>query len=447
MNADAASRARDGGFFLRAVACYEEVSGQWALAWFFVAIANLTVQVIFFHEMTSRVVSTGEFGLLTGALGMVGLLVIPLVAVRQAFHLYPMHPRLTGANVRLDSLRSSAVTVVETIAWMWGALCCLLILLPLPPPSLPRLSLQLFALMNVLIVLGGIVSRVVCESENHLRFWAFLCVGAAGTRVLIGAILSSFEPWADAGLATFFVVGFVTLVPALRPRDVNWPARVAAFRATFDRDFMIFAGATFSVLAGIYLFTNADRIVALAWPGIASHAQPELVSGVEIRKADFDQYQAAGLLGRSLLWGTQPLLWILFAQRARLNRTDAASLTFFWIYLGALVGGAIVLGLLTQPGNLHALGPSFSSLGPDGPTFAAVMVPMGLLQGLGIFSLASRRYPECFVLGGCSIAYALVLLFFGRTPELMLPYMFGGGLISLTVVLFIGVVRWGRKQP
>ena len=43
------------------------------------------------------------------------------------------------------------------------------------------------------------------------------------------------------------------------------------------------------------------------------------------------------------------------------------------------------------------------------------MVPLGLLQALGIFALASRRYPECFVLGACSIGYALILFFFG-TP-------------------------------
>ena len=38
----------------------------------------------------------------------------------------------------------------------------------------------------------------------------------------------------------------------------------------------------------------------------------------------FDGYQTAGLLGRGLLWGTQPLLWVLFAQRSRQDRTQAA---------------------------------------------------------------------------------------------------------------------------
>jgi membrane-associated PAP2 superfamily phosphatase len=75
------------------------------------------------------------------------------------------------------------------------------------------------------------------------------------------------------------------------------------------------------------------------------------------------------------------------------------------------------------------------------------MVPLGLLQALGIFALASRRHQECFTLGACSIGYALILFFFARQPELMPAYMFGASLVSLMILLFVGVVRWGRKQP
>lgn len=110
-----------------------------------------------------------------------------------------------------------------------------------------------------------------------------------------------------------------------------------------------------------------------------------------------------------------------------------------------MLAGALVLGCLTQEWSRSRLLPVVVE--NYGPTFAAIMVPLGLLQGLGIFSLASRRYPECFVIGGCGAAYTLVLVFFGRRPDLMLAYMFGGGLVSLMAVLFVGVARWGRKQP
>ena len=29
----------------------------------------------------------------------------------------------------------------------------------------------------------------------------------------------------------------------------------------------------------------------------------------------------------------------------------------------------------------------------------------------------------------------------------MLSYAFGGGTVALTLVLLVGIVRWGRRQP
>ena len=161
----------------------------------------------------------------------------------------------------------------------------------------------------------------------------------------------------------------------------------------------------------------------------------------------FDGYQTAGLLARALLWGTQPLLWILFAQRSRLDRTTAASLAYFWIYLGALFGGAILLFLLGKPLCRLFCGDNLQSTWSLIPIFSLAMIPLGLLQAVGVFVLASRRYHECFVLGACSVGYTLLLYLAGRQPQLMVAYMFGGGLVILMAVLFVGVVRWGRKQP
>jgi hypothetical protein len=240
------------------------------------------------------------------------------------------------------------------------------------------------------------------------------------------------------------VAGFVTLTPALRARGVDMAGRLKTCRDVFDRDFLLFAGATLSVLLGIYLFTNADRIVSLGWMNRLAGRVMDPSVGTQ---TGFDHYQAAGLLGRGLLWGTQPLLWILFAQRSRLDRTTPASLTFFWIYAGVLLLGAILLGFLAQPLSRLFCGPNFQSTARLVPSLAAAMVPLGLLQALGIFSLASRRYHECFVLGGCAAGYALLLYFAGRQPQLMPAYMFGGGLVSSMIVLFVGIVRWGRKQP
>jgi O-antigen/teichoic acid export membrane protein len=428
------------GLFRRALLTYQKETGQSPAGWALIALLNFIAQIIFHREL-----APGEFGTLNTALGAIGLMTVPLLAVNQAFtHYLARHPGPGAAepSARIESLRAAALLVTETFAWIWGVLSFLLVFLLLPMLDLPRFSLQLFTLLNVLIALGGLVSWAVCQGGNQLRLWAWLLAAAALARVLVGAGLAWKEPWAESGLAAFLLAGFITLTPALRSREADAAMRLKACRAVWDRDFLLCAGATFSVLLALFLFSSADRIVAQSWFGVANNNNMGLVNW-----GQFDAYQTAGLLGRGLLWGTQPLLWILFAERSRLDRTRADSLTFFWIYLGVLAPGAILLGCLAQPLSRLFCGPDFQSTALFVPSFAAVMVLLGLLQALGIFSLASRRYPECFVLGGCAAGYTLLLYLAGRQPQLMPAYMFGGGLVSLMVVLFVGIVRWGRKQP
>jgi hypothetical protein len=437
MNADA---AKDPGLFRRVLLIYKTETGQSLALWALIALLNFIAQIVFRREL-----APGEFGALNTALGLIGLMTVPLLAVNLAFtHYLARHhaARAAGQSARIDSLRAAALLATETFAWIWGGLSLPLIFLLLSLLGLSRFSLQLFTLMNVLIALGGLVSWSVCQEGNQLRLWGWLFAASALTRVLAGAGLAWPEPWAESGLAAFLLAGFITLTPALRSRETDSAMRLKACAAVWDRDFLVYAGATFSVLLALFLFSSADRIVAQSWFGVASDNNMGLVNW-----AQFDAYQTAGLLGRALLWGTQPLLWILFAQRSRVDRTDAASLTFFWIYLGVLLLSAILLGCLAQPLSRIFCGVDSQSTAHFVPTFAAVMIPLGLLQALGVFSLASRRYHECFVLGGCGVGYTLLLYLAGRQPQLMPAYMFGGALVSLMAVLFVGVVRWGRKQP
>jgi hypothetical protein len=431
--------AKSPGAFLRAVRIHEDVTGQSAFAWAVVALLNLATQGLLFGAMWGRPGNRpGEFGTFNAALGIVGLLALPVLALRQALRLFFARAQSAG----LDHLRGSAVTILETAAWVWGGCCVILLLLPLPLPALPRFALDLFTLMNVLLALGAALSSEVCAEARQPRRWTLLLIGACVTRLILGVWFTMYQPWAEAALGAFLLAGFITLAPALRPREIDAATRLRACASALDRSFLLFAGATLSVLLALYLFTNADRIAALSWMNI--RIDDTNVPSTPLRNS-FDVYQATGLLARALLWGTLPLLWLLYAERSKLDKTTAASLKFFWVYLAALVIGAFALAFLTQKdGPIDARLPGAAMIGP---TFASVMIPLGLLQGLAVFSLASRRYPECFVLGGCGVVYALVLAMVGRRPETMLPYMFGLSMVTLMIVLFVGVVRWGRRQP
>jgi len=437
MKTDAAPVVKDSGLFRRAALLYQKETGQSLILWAVVALLNFIAQIVFRREL-----APGEFGTLNTMLAMIGLLTVPMLAVNQAFTHYLARHHAAKPGARMDSLRAAALPVTGMFAWIWAGLSLLLVFVLLPPLHLPRFSLQLLTLVNVVIALGGLVSWSVCQGNKQLRLWAWLLASAALARVVVGAGLGWQEPLAESALTAFLLAGLITLIPALLSREIDMATRWKACQAVWDRDFLLYAGATFSVLLALFLFSSADRIVAQCWFGVAANNNLGVVNWPL-----FDAYQTAGLLGRALLWGTQPLLWILFAQRSRSDRTRATSLTFFWIYLGALVLGAILLGCLAQPLSRLFCGPDFQLTAHFVPSLAAVMVPIGLLQALGVFSLASRRYHECFVLGGCSVGYTLLLYFAGRQPQLMPAYIFGGGLVSLMVVLFVGVVRWGRKQP
>jgi hypothetical protein len=432
--------AKLAGFWPRAFHAYQTLTGQSAIAWTLIAAANFAFQVVLYFVMARDWGRAGEFGVLNCALGIIGLLVAPLAALQLAVHLYASHPS-TPHDAALH-LRRSSLIAIDSLSWVWGAICCILILIPLPLPYLPRFSLQLLVMMIVLIALGGVVSHAVCEEVRQLRRWTILLVVAAFARLVLAALVGAFQPWADAGLAVVLVAGFITLGPALRPRDVAWTSRVAACRALLNRDFLVFAGATISVFVGLYLFINGDRMASLRWADFVPANNS--VIGMEVPRNRLDSYQLVGLLARGLLWGTQPLLWVLYANRVGLKKTTSASLRAFWIYLAILIVGAFALGLITQPWPGT---PLLNFVEKFGPTFAALTLPLGLLQGLGIFALASNRIPECYTLGACGVIYALLLAIFGARPDIMLPLMFGLSLVSIMIVLFVGVTRWGRKQP
>ena len=425
----AAPAGNETGLLARTSSALRRTTGESLAVWIAVALLNLITQVIFCRNL-----HPGEFGTLNSIAGVILLMTVPMHALHFAFGNF--------SGDRRESLRSALLVATETFTWFWAALSCVLIFLVLTCIDTPRFSLQLFALLSVLVALGGWFSRAICIGSGRLRVWATLLMTAAVARALAAALVVPGEPFAEGGLAAFLIGGFVLLAPAMRSRETDFATRLAACRAALDRDFLLFAGAAASVFLAMFLFSSADRIVSQVWlePAGNMHAS-------QLDPRLFDAYQTAGLLGRGLLWGTQPLLWALYLDRSRLPRTNTRALTFFWLHLAALVLGGIVLALLAPVLAQLFCGENFTLTRTFIPTFAAVMLPLGLLQALGIFALASRRWPECFTLGGCGVAYAFALFFLGHRPEVMLSYMFGGALISLMAVLAVGVVRWGRRQP
>ena len=416
----------------RQLPVFRRETGRSLTVWAAVAGFHFATQIVF-----RRNLNLGEFAALNTLLGLVALLTVPAFALHEAFaHFQPAGPGLE----RLDAVKRlrGPVMLAGVVAW---ALVATLLLFPLLALLwMPRFLLGPFTLPAVLIGLGAFVSATIYESQHRLRLWGFLLFGAALVRFLLAWGMTGSMPWAESGLTAIVLAGLLLLTPLVRQTEIRfeWDKAREILR---DREFVLYFAATLSVMLGIFLFSSADRIVAQAWFG-----RPQDNNLGLVRWDLFDGYQTAGLLGRGLLWGTQPLLLIFFAQRAREEHTSSALRGLMLVYGLILMVGAIVLGRSAQPLSQLFGGGDADATAHYIPSFALAMVPMGLLQGVGIFALASRRYPECFTLGGASLFYTLLLWFFGR-PQLILSYIFGAGVAALMLVLFVGVVRWGRRQP
>jgi hypothetical protein len=420
------------GSVLGALWNYRRETGRSLAFWALLALLQAAAQIVFRENLLP-----GNFATLNTLLAAVALILVPAAALEHAFtHFHPHQP----TPERLSTFREARLPLAQGFLAVWAVLSLAVLALVLEAVNVPRISLVLLALVSGLVALGGCFSAVYYRHRNRLWFWAALVLAAAIARLAFAFGLTVAEPYAEAVLAAGILAGFILLLPLLRQTRIPfaWRKARAAWR---DREFLVHLAATFSTLLGLFLFTNADRIVAQAWFG-----RPQGNNIGFVPWAQFDAYQTAGLLGRALVWGAQPILLVLLVRRAPQERTSPGVRQIFWLYSGVIVAGAILLHALADPlGHLFGWGePEQTAAYLSG--FALAMLPVGLLQGLGIFALASRRYPECFTLGGCGVVYALVLYFVGR-PQLLVSYVFGGSAVALFVVLFVGVVRWGRKQP
>ena len=166
MNAPPATTSKSTDFVRRSLATYQKETGLPLAWWALIALLNFIAQIIFRRELVP-----GEFGTVNTVLGVIGLMTVPVLALNQAFTNYLARSHAADQAARIESLRASAFLVTETFAWAWGGLCLLLVFLLLPLLDLPRFSLELFTLLNVLIALGGAVSLAVCQQANQLRLW------------------------------------------------------------------------------------------------------------------------------------------------------------------------------------------------------------------------------------------------------------------------------------
>jgi hypothetical protein len=412
----------------------------------FLGPATLALLTLLAQVVLRRELAPGEFGTLNALLGVLLVVLVPFAAL--------------SAILRRELAGAKHATwhgpLLNRAALAWGLACAVLLFVALPVLQLPRSSLQFFTLPAVAAGLLAICGRPATPA----RWCLIIGIAAAALRLVVSAWAAADWPTAESGLGAFLLAALVAGLPALRDQPEPGPLR-GAWKIL--RPALVPTLAALGIALALALFTNADRIAAQLNLGTID---PNHVTGTDSSAEPFafvdyrlfDDYEAAGLVARGLLWSLLPLLGLFYAQRVRLTSTTRASLRWFWIYLGALLLGALFLVVGAPVANAlfnpyffqHADAPRDVMIGNLTallPAFAGAFVLLGLVQAVAVFALASKRHVECFVLAACSVAYTAVLFETGHHALLMTAIMAGGALMSLALVLLVGVVRYARSHP
>jgi hypothetical protein len=330
-----------------------------------------------------------------------------------------------GRAEKIARLQAASLKLLRHLTWIVFGLCLLLI----PPLTdylhCPRTSLVWAGLMWIPVNLWSTLGSAWCAGLSRFRLLAALLIGTAFVRLAAGDIAVGYYPWAEAGIAASILSGLVLAsIAVFSPHH----ATAASLRQVMlQRDWLIYGGAALAVAFGTLVFLQGDQILAQRhFPG-----------------EQLGRYTGAGLLGRTVVWASLPVLTVYFTRRSGHHAAAASPSPLLVVYLAMLVAGAIGIFLIRATMLQLFLGTHDADLSSMTARFAFVMVPIGILQAMGYHYLAARRFRECLAFAGCAVVYLIALSTLGQTPVLMLSTM--AEIASGSVVL-LGLITLARRQ-
>ena len=379
-----------------------------------------------FQGLVGRSLPLSEFGLMNGALGLMGLLSLPVTAFSLAFSHYLAHYRSQSDELRLKRMLQ---TLKQGLIWLTIA-CSILTIVLVQPLSrflhFPRFSLGVAVLVIVLINLWASVIVAFCSGMAWYKRLALVSLVGVGLRLLWGWRMTSIWPYAELALYATAIAALSNLLLLFWYRRSN---EKIVQSTGHRREFVFFLLATGCLVFGSYTFSQGDVLVA------QRYFQEDL----------FGKYTGAGLFGRALVYFAGPFLVPLFISRSEKKEgkmvKEQKILLFF--FFGALILGALSIGEL----KYFLIKLLFNRTEPEAAIlvgkFAWIMAVVAFLQPIAMWALASRRFFVIYFYGGLGGLYWLMLFLFGKSPELLLNTMGLGALISLIILVFVS--KYQRK--
>jgi len=380
-----------------------------------------------FQMIMGRTLPTAEFGYLNTTIGLIGFLSLPLLIASSAITHYIAHFRAQGNAAGLSGLLLGCRRFLFRLT-LGGSVAAIILVKPLADFfRFPRPSLMLVAVVCVIAGLWGTFATTLCQGLSWFRRAAMIGLAAVVLRLAFGWLSTMKFPVAEAAALATAVAMLSNLAILFWRRELIWTGQT---ESPWGWGFARYLMSAAACVGGGYCFTQGDLLVAQRY----------------FQGDTLGYYTAAGLLARALPMVVAPLLTVLFTSRSGHREGGVVREQFRLL-------GLYALGLLIGAGSLFLLRDVFVRMlfGVYTPEAAAMvgrlavtMLFVGLLQGLGMWALASRWARVTFVYGVSGVAYWLVLLGWGTSRDALLTIMpLAAG---LACAVLIGTWLWSMKS-
>lgn len=374
-----------------------------------------------FQAIVGRNLPLAEFGLMNGALGLMGFLSLPVLAFCLGLSHYLAHYRGQSDEIRLKRMLQ---TLRQGLVWFTIA-CSVLAVILVQPLSyffrFPRFSLGVAVLVIVLVNLWASVVVAFCSGMGWFKRLALVSLVGVILRLLWGwrsTELWPYAEWAVYATAVAALSNLLLLIWYRRPKEKIRITQSTGHR----REFLFFLVATACFVFGNYTFSQGDVLVAQRY----------------FEEEMFGKYTGAGLFGRALVYFAGPLLVPLFISRSekKEGRMGKEQKILLVLYCVALILGAVSIGELRH----FLIQLLFNRAEPEAALlvgkFAWVMAIVAFLQPIAMWALASRHFKIIFLYGILGAVYWVALFIFGQSPnQLLLTMGMGAGVSLMTIVL------------
>jgi hypothetical protein len=375
--------------------------------------------------------TSGEFGLMNNTITLIGFLGLPLTIATQAVAHYIARFHFSGDDERLHGLLAGCRKFLFHIT-VAGSVAAVVLVKPLGDYfHIPRAALTLIALLCVLGNLWCSYVSALCQGLGWFKRLALIGLLAAVARLAFAWPATAISPIAEWAVLASVAMMLPNLILFFWRHE--FPRRTDTAISPWDAEFVQFVVVSTAWAIGTNFFSKGDTLVA------------QRHFSADAR----DAYSAAETLAVALVTAVGPLLTVLFTHRSsrQHHHGDALwdQLKLIGLYAAGLVTGGICL--YTLRGFCLQL---FHRNTPEAVAMigrlSVSMVFVGLLQALGMWSLASRWIKLSLLYGVLGMAYWGGMLVIGQTPSTLLDAMPVATGLAFFVLFTFWIVAMRRQK-